>query len=203
MRAEFCRAKGGSGVAVVVLHGCGGFSTFDHRLATTLPDYGIATLYVDYFLLTPPPKRRGFCRGGGNAAEALPTWIRVVTDAGRTLRKRRGVRSVGIVGWSLGGDVALAAASGPPNRRPFGAVAGFSADPSAVSKPRWMPPTILLFGGLSDRALIRQARRLRRELRSRVPLQLCGYPGGRHQWRRRQGAAGIAKAAAFLSRHLR
>jgi hypothetical protein len=48
VRAELCRSKAGGGRAVVVLHGCGGFSTFDHRLVTTLPAYGISTLDVDY-----------------------------------------------------------------------------------------------------------------------------------------------------------
>jgi hypothetical protein len=37
VRAEFCQARPATGRAVVVLHGCGGFSTFDHRLAATLP----------------------------------------------------------------------------------------------------------------------------------------------------------------------
>ena len=202
VRAEFCRASGNSGAAVVVLHGCGGFSTFDHRLVTKLPSYGIATFEVDYFALTPPPNRRGFCRGGGNSVEALPTWIGVVADAGKTLRKQRGVRSVGIVGWSLGGDVALAAASASHHRRPFRAVAGFSTDPVTKRRARWLPPTILLFGGHSDRALVREALRQRRRLRSRVLLEVYDYPGGTHQWPGRQGDAGIAEAAAFLRRHL-
>ena len=64
VRAQFCRASPSTGAAVVVLHGCGGFSTFDGRLATTLPQYGIATLDVDYFALTPTSGRRGFCLGG-------------------------------------------------------------------------------------------------------------------------------------------
>src|SRR6478736_3034124 len=46
VRAELCRTGFPGGRAVVVLHGCGGFSTFDHRLATELPAYGISTLYV-------------------------------------------------------------------------------------------------------------------------------------------------------------
>jgi dienelactone hydrolase len=204
VRAEFCQANRDKGAAaVVVLHGCGGFSTFDHRLATTLPDFGIATLDVDYFQLTPPPNRRGFCRGGGNAVEAMPTWIQIVNDAGTMLRLTRRAPAVGVVGWSLGGDLALAVTSAsPPSGRSFGATAGFSADPLAASHPRWLPPTILLFGG-TDRPLLREALVLRRKLRSRLPLALYSYAGGTHQWRGRQGAAGIAEAAAFLRRHLR
>src|SRR5262249_34498877 len=65
VRAELCRATrdAKAGRAVVVLHGCGGFSTFDHRLAGALPQKGIATLYIDFFAPTPPPGRHGFCSG--------------------------------------------------------------------------------------------------------------------------------------------
>jgi hypothetical protein len=51
---------------VIVLHGCGGFGTLDQTLAHRLPEHGIATNYVDYFGLTPPPRRKGF------ATRALP-----------------------------------------------------------------------------------------------------------------------------------
>ena len=204
MRAEFCQAKAGKGtVAVVVLHGCGGFSTFDHRLATTLPDFGIATLDIDYFGLTPPPNRRGFCRGGGNVAAAMPTWIQIVNDAGTMLRKRRHATAVGVAGWSLGGDLALAVTSAsPPSRRSFAATAGFSADSLAASHPTWLPPTILLFGG-TEKPPLRQAFVLRHKLRSRLPLALYIYAGGTHDWQGRQGAAGIGAAATFLRKHLR
>src|SRR5579875_866753 len=60
IRAERCGPASGPR-AVVVLHGCGGFDTFDHRLTTELPRDGIATLDVDYFQPTPPPGTRGFC----------------------------------------------------------------------------------------------------------------------------------------------
>jgi hypothetical protein len=63
VRAELCRSHAAGGRAVVVLHGCGGFSTFDHRLVTTLPTYGISTLDVDYF--GPTPHR-------GTRASAMP-----------------------------------------------------------------------------------------------------------------------------------
>ena len=74
VRAELCRSTSAAsaGRAVVVLHGCGGFSTFDHRLATVLPADGISTLYVDYFGLTPPPSDKGFCGGLARASRAEP-----------------------------------------------------------------------------------------------------------------------------------
>ena len=81
VRAAFCKAHGGSGGAVVVLHGCGGFSTFDHRIVTGLPAYGIATYDVDYFGLTPPPGDKGFCNGGRAGVDSFGIWTRVALDA--------------------------------------------------------------------------------------------------------------------------
>jgi dienelactone hydrolase len=205
VRAELCRASGGGGAAVVVLHGCGGFSTFDHRLVTSLPSFGISTLDVDYFGPTPPPGSKGFCNGAGAFDSAFPIWIRVVDDAAKKLRSFPGVRHVGVVGWSLGGGVAVAAAAGPPSSRPFQALAGFSTGSfGAASSAALEPPTILLSGGRTDAIPLAETLPLYRALRAaKVPSQLYVYPRGSHNWPGRQGTLGIARAAAFLLRYLR
>jgi dienelactone hydrolase len=205
VRAEFCRAHGGLGAAVVVLHGCGGFSTFDHRLVTSLPAFGISTLDVDYFGPTPPPGTKGFCNGAGAFDSAFPIWIRVVDDAAKKLRTLPGVRHVGVVGWSLGGGVAVAAASGPPGSRPFQALAGFSTGSFGASSTASLePPTILLSGGSTDAIPLARTLPLYRALRAaKVPSQLYVFPHGSHNWPGRQGTLGIAHAAAFLLRYLR
>jgi dienelactone hydrolase len=206
VRAELCRAGTGATRAVVVLHGCGGFSTFDHRLAVELPHYGISTLDVDYFEPTPPPGKKGFCDAHGSVGNVFATWIRVVDDAARTLAAGAGVGSggVGVVGWSLGGGVAIAAAAGAGGRRPFHAVAGFSTgafDAGAVA--RLLPPTILLSGGRTDAIPLSETLPLYHALRAaHVPSALYVYPHGSHNWPARQGTLGIAHAAAFLRRHL-
>ena len=162
--------------AAIVLHGCGGFSTFDHRLATGLPAYGISTLYLDYFAPTPPPGRRGFCGGGGGGPDPFPIWERVVTQAAHALRAH--YRRVAAVGWSLGAGVAISAAE---DRQPFDAIAAFSA---------------LAFPPSNTRALYGAARR------AHVPAAEFIYGNGTHNWPGAQGSAGIARAAAFLLRYL-
>jgi dienelactone hydrolase len=204
VRAELCRPQRNTGAAVVVLHGCGGFSTFDHRIVTTLPRDGIATYDVDYFGPTPPPGRRGFCGAFRAVETAFPTWLRVVDDAARALHRAPGVRRVGVVGWSLGGGVAIAAAVGPRSSRPFAAVAGFStgsfaAQPFAAE----LPPTILLSAGRTDAIPLNETLPLYRALRAaHVPSELYVYPNGSHNWPGRQGTLGLAHAAAFLRRYL-
>jgi dienelactone hydrolase len=188
-----------------VLHGCGGFSTFDHRIVTRLPAYGISTYDVDYFGPTPPPGKKGFCnRFGDGGFDPFPTWVQETVDAGKALRSLPGAMRVGVVGWSLGGDVALQAAAGPRATRPFAAVAGFSTGSfRAASIASQLPPTILLSGGRTDAIPLAETRPLYDALRAaHVPATLYVYPRGSHDWPGKQGALGIAHAAAFLRRYL-
>jgi dienelactone hydrolase len=194
-----------TGAAVVVLHGCGGFSTFDHRLAATLPSYGLSTLDVDYFGLTPPPGDRGFCDARGSFGSAFPTWLAITDAAAAKLRSTHGIRHVGVVGWSLGGGLAVAAAAGESGARPFAALAGFSTGSFAAEAiAARMPPTILLSGGRTDAIPLAETLPLYHALRqAHVPAQLFVYPHGSHDWPGRQGRLGIRRAARFLLRYLR
>jgi dienelactone hydrolase len=209
IRAELCRAGTGSGPAraVVVLHGCGGFSTFDHRLVAELPRFGIPTLDVDYFAPTPPPGTKGFCNARSRARDAFPRWVEVARDAGRALR-RDGVApagGIGVVGWSLGGAVAIQAAAAPRRERVFAAVAGFSTGAFGATPAfaALLPPTILLSGGSTDAIPLAETLPLFRALRAaHVASSLYVYPHGSHAWPGRQGALGIRHAATFLRGHL-
>jgi dienelactone hydrolase len=205
VRAELCRQAGDGGRAVVVLHGCGGFSTFDHRIASGLPALGVATLDVDYFGPTPPPGKKGFCDAGGHAFSVFGTWIQVVRDAAAKLRATPGIdpKGVGVVGWSLGGGVAVAAASQQP--QVFDALAGFSTGSfGAADVAGNLPPTILLSAGSTDAIPLAETLPLYDALKAaHVPARLYVYPRGSHNWPGRQGTLGIAHAAAFLKRYLR
>lgn len=199
IRAELCGPARGAR-AVIVLHGCGGFSTFDHRLAADLPRYGISTLYVDYFGPTPPPGSKGFCNVWNRPRSVFPTWERVAGDAARSLRPR--FSHVGAVGWSLGAGVAISAAE---DLRPFDALASFSglAYPGALVRASKLPPSIFLDGGAHDIVPPSNARAwFAAAKRARIATALYVYGSGTHNWPGAQGAAGIARAAAFLLRHL-
>jgi dienelactone hydrolase len=199
VRAERCGPR--TGAVVVVLHGCGGFSTFDHQLAADLPAFGLATLYVDYFAATPPPGRRGFCNVWTRPAHLFSSWERVVADAVRTLHRRH-YAHIGAVGWSLGAGVAIAAAE---DRHLFSAVAAFSAiaNPESLQRARSLPPAIFLDGGPHDIVPPSNARALYAAAeRAGIPSALYIYPTGTHQWAGRQGTLGRAHAAAFLLRYL-
>jgi dienelactone hydrolase len=206
IRAELCSSGAAPRRAVVVLHGCGGFSTFDHRLVTDLPRFGIAALDVDYFAPTPPAKK-GFCNARSGVRSAFARWVEVAHDAGRALRRDRAAppTGIGIVGWSLGGAVAIVAAAAPARRRVFAAAAGFSTGGRGATRgfTALLPPTILLSAGTTDAIPVAETLPLVRALRAaHVPSSLYVYPRGSHEWPGRQGTLGIARAAAFLRAHL-
>jgi dienelactone hydrolase len=200
VRAARCGPASGQR-AVIVLHGCGGFDTFDHRLATRLPRYGISTLYVDYFGPTPPHGNKGFCGGGFRSGpDPFPTWQQVAADAAKSLRPS--FAHVGAVGWSLGAGVAIAAAL---DARPFDALAAFSsfAFGPVLTAANRLPPSIFLDGGRRDVVPPENARALYAAAKqAHVPTALYIYGNGTHNWPGAQGQAGIARAAAFLRRYL-
>jgi dienelactone hydrolase len=217
VRAALCLPAGSKRApAVVVLHGCGGFGTLDQFLARDLPTQGIATFYIDYFGLTPPPSRRkGFCNARGTVENAFAIWQRIVLDAAAALRREPGVDPARVcaLGWSLGAGLALVTAecgdrpagSTPPRTQPFRALALFSTaafEPILAHAGR-LPPTLVLDGGNGDVIPPTDAIALYRALRrAHVPASLFIYPHGNHQWKAAQGAAGERHAVAFLRRYL-
>ena len=210
VRAALCRQPGTASVpAVVVLHGCGGFGGIDQILARDLPLHGVATYYVDYFGLTPPPRARGFCGARVNFEETFRTWQRVVVDATAALKRLPGVDGarVGAVGWSLGGGLALVtgeygAGTTPRRHSPFRALVVLSAF-DAGRRVAAEPPTLLLSGGSGDVVPVFHARALYRALvRAHVPAELRIYPHGTHQWKGAQRVAAERWIDAFLGRYL-
>ena len=133
----------------------------------------------------------------------FPVWRQEAVDAATALRAR-GFGKVGVVGWSMGGGVALGSAELPAH--PFAAVAGFSTGGfgEAQTSLRSLPPTILLSGGPHDAIPASDTRALYRAIRAAgVTSSFYVYGNGSHGWPGAQGSAGIAKAAAFLRAHLR
>jgi dienelactone hydrolase len=201
VRAERCGPAQGQR-AVLVLHGCGGFGTFDHTLAADLPRFGITTLDIDLFARTPPPGTRGFCDGGWTGGyDPFTRWEQTAAAAATSLRGH--FAHVGAVGWSLGAGVALATAE---DRGSFEAVAAFSAiaSPPVLTEAARLPPSIFLDGGPHDIVAPENARALyAATTRDHVTSALFIYPDGTHDWPGHQGAVGRRHAAAFLLAHLR
>jgi dienelactone hydrolase len=211
--AELCRPSGArrAAPAVLVLYGCGRFGALDSSLAHELPRAGIATLYVDYFAQTPPPAGgHGYCGGGGDAGNVWTTWHREVIDGAAALRRTSGIdpHRVGVVGWSMGGGVALDAAASAPaagRARPFDAMVIYSSydDGPALARARRLPPTMVLSAGTTDAVPVSGAIALHRALQAaRVPTELHIWPHGKHSWPGAQGVQGLGWTTRFLHHYL-
>jgi dienelactone hydrolase len=202
--AEVCSSSAAraSGDAVVVLHGCGGFGALDYQLASELPAAGIATIYPAFFVASgTPPGGKGFCdaRSRGGFENAFAAWRRVVLGAAARLEHTPGVRRVGVVGWSLGGGLALAVAEDPSH--PFRALACFScgAFGPLLQDVNGLPPLLVLSGGTTDAVPLSRAQELVDAARAAgVRAELFVWPHGTHQWYGAQGKAGKRRAIAFL-----
>jgi dienelactone hydrolase len=201
VRAAICRdQRPGRESGLVVLYGCGGFGGLDYRLATVYAEAGFATMYLDTFALTPPPGRRGFC--SVRTSPAVPAaWRTTVLAATRALAAARGVdpHKVGLLGWSLGADLALGVSS--VTGAQIAVVVAYSPDvfPASTTRGRAYPPTIALLSGRGDIHSISEARAFHLRLVGLgVVNEVYVYPGGSHYWQGRQGRDGFARAVAFL-----
>lgn len=210
VRAALCRTPSSARLpALIVLHGCGGFGGVDQILARDLPHDGVATYYVDYFGLTPPPSTRGFCGAGGRIDSGFGVWQRIVVDAGKALARTPGIdpARVGVLGWSLGGGLALVAAEygagqTPLRHSPFRVVVVLSAFDESTNV-RALPPTLVLSGGSGDAVPESDAIALYHALRrAHVPAVLRVYPHGNHEWKHRQRVAAERWINSFLRRYL-
>jgi dienelactone hydrolase len=164
---------------------------------------------VDYFGLTPPPSKRGFCGAHHGIERSLAIWQRIVVDATRALKQMPGIDAgrVGAVGWSLGGGLALVTGEYGAGARPlrhslFHALVVLSAF-DASGQVGALPPTLVLSGGSGDAVPVADAGALYRALRrAHVPAELHVYPHGTHNWKGRQRIAGERWTFAFLHRYL-
>ncbi len=146
---RFQPAAGATLPAIVILHGAGG-TLFDgpemRRVAQSLAASGHPTYLVHYF------DRTGTIVGlDAGMQKNFDTWLATVRDAIVAVQKDCGnVESVGIYGYSLGGFLALAVASG--NSR-VGAVLDHAGGiwNGKTERIRNMPPVLVMHGERDER----------------------------------------------------
>lgn len=179
--------------AILILHGSSGldFGTAAYdRYAVAIAEKGIDAYVVGYFK-----------RGTGELCQCWDTWTQTISEVvSNVLRRPESSQKIGLLGFSLGGAVAVANA----RDERIGVVAAYGAF-LPYDKRAWpnrLPPSLLLHGEADESVPLRSARELAewaRGLGGRVALQV--YPGEGHrpsQWREQSATDSLNRALTFF-----
>ncbi len=194
---------GGRKPAVILLHGAGGsISYWAQRFAPAAAGFGVGVYAPHYFdkTGTERPTRAMILDG-----EHFPAWLAAVNDAIEHVASRPSIDPdrIALLGVSLGGFLAVAAATA--NRR-LRAVLELSGG----VPPGWesritpsMPPVLVLHGEGDTVVPVAEARKLERLLQSAgVVHQTQIFPGENHWFQAAAQARLLMTCAGFLGRHL-
>jgi dienelactone hydrolase len=200
---KFTPARGGKHPAILVLHGAGG-TLLDgpemRRVAHQLAEAGNTVYLVHYF------NRTGTVFGlDAGMQKNFSAWLATVRDCIRFAQQDSNDPSpVGIYGYSLGGFLALAAASDNPA---VGAVVEHAGGiwNGETKRIKRMPPVLVVHGEGDQRVPFQKyAQPLVGVLRDRgVPPQMRFFPGEGHVFTASAMSIVRAKAVEFFRQRLR
>ncbi|TCR68234.1 dienelactone hydrolase family protein [Bosea sp. BK604] len=188
----------GAPSTVILLHGSDGLTNAArYRLAAQMiADAGHAVLLPRYFEATGDTRARY-----GDIRLKFPLWREAVEivlgDPAFGAQHGR----VGIVGFSLGGALALALAARSP--RIHAVVNFFGFEPAGLRDGRPLPPTLILHGGADRVVPVANAAAIERHIKAQGgTVESHIYPGEGHGLSLASLPDAIARARGFLQRHL-
>jgi len=202
--------------AVLILHGRSGpapkprFAAAYDRYATALANIGIDAYLVSYFsesdgkaMLSDDEAFRAAVR-----AQRYPAWIdalRGIAEAVATRPEASG--RVGLLGFSLGGNLAAATAASDPSIAAFVVFYGGMPD-TVAGHILHLPPTLELHGDADEEAPLSGGKALIETAQALgAPAEQVVYPGARHGFdfdpARSDSKDAQARATEFLQRHLK
>jgi carboxymethylenebutenolidase len=180
--------------AVVVLHGSSGVEANPEvyaRPARALADNGIDAYLVRYF-----------GRGSGSRCYCWDDWAQTVADVTTAiLRRPEASGRIGLLGFSLGGAVAVVAARDPR----IGALVvfyGFIPNEAQRARIDRLPPLLVLHGAADENVRLSSGMELVELARQRGGrAELVVYPGEAHghsTWREPAASDAINRTVAFF-----
>ena len=201
----FAPALGGKHPAVMLLYGAGGLTRRAdnfRQYGTRLAEHGFIAFLIHYFDATNSEQ------AGVINSERFPLWWKAVYDAVGFAQQQSGVDKsrIGVLGFSLGGYVALVEASQDKRVKAVAEYYGGMSDDFQQSVTR-MPPTLILHGDKDSVIPVSEAYELHKFLRKlNATSELRIYPGQEHGFDN-NGDPASAKDAwermlAFFDRYL-
>lgn len=186
---------------VCALHGSGGLHNIEHvQFAQMLANQGFCVVVPHYFEAT-----------GTNWADdttiwrEFPVWLGTINDALDEVAKQSSADpdKIGVVGFSLGGYLALALGSEQQRVRAvveyFGGIPDYYAE-----RLERMPPTLILHGEADNRVPVSEAYKLAELLdQRRLPYEMKLYKNAGHGFRGFDMMDAGQRTLIFLKQHLR
>ena len=186
--------------ALLILHGANGpMSTFIGDYAQYLANVGYVVSFVHYFDAT-----NTHYADRAEMQEHFRDWVEVVEDAVGNAAKHPKVdpERIGLIGYSLGGFLALSLASQDPRVSAVVSVVGGIPEAFAKSARR-MPPALILHGANDTRVPVKEAQRVEELLkRLNTPYELKIYPGQGHFFHGHAQIDALTRTFSFLQKHL-
>ncbi|RDJ20887.1 dienelactone hydrolase [Bosea caraganae] len=189
---------GSAGSTVYLLHGSDGLTNASRYqfAAQTIANAGYTVLLPRYFEATGDSRARY-----GDIRAKFPTWLRTLESILSEPSPGTEPGRIGLVGFSLGGALALALATRSPRVRAVVDFFGFA--PDGLGWGLKLPPTLILHGS-SDRVVpVDNAASIERLIRSQGgTVESHIYPGDGHGLSLASWPDAIGRTQAFLQRHL-
>lgn len=189
---------GSTGSTVYLLHGSDGLTNAGHYqfAAQTLANSGYTVLLPRYFEVTGDSRARY-----GDIRSKFPIWLRTLEGVLAEPPPGTQPRRIGLVGFSLGGALALSLAS--RSSRVNAVVNFFGFEPAGLGEARKLPPTLILHGSADRVVPVGNAASIERVIRLRGgTVESHVYPGEGHGLSQASWPDAIERAQAFLQRHL-
>ncbi len=196
---QFLPAAPGKYRTVIALHGSGGIREgWSTQPATLMAGQGYSVFLLHFF------ERTGTVRADYETTHRhFPDWMRTIGDAITFAAQNPSVDAnrIGLLGFSLGGFLALAVASVDP--RVKAVVEFFGGLPEELQGVPKMPP-VLIVHGEEDRVVpVSEAVKLQQLLeRTGSPYEMKLYPGAGHVLNGMQFMDAGRRAVQFLNKHL-
>jgi len=189
---------GSTGSTVYLLHGSDGLTNAGRYqfAAQTIANAGYTVLMPHYFKSTGDDRARY-----GDIRSKFPTWLRTLEALLTGLPTGTELGNIGVVGFSLGGALALALASRSSRIRAV--VNFFGFEPHGLGKGRKLPPTLILHGSADRVVPVENAASVERLIRSQQgTVESHVYAGEGHGLSLASWPDAIGRTQAFLQRHL-
>lgn len=194
---RFGPAQGATSI-VVLLHGSDGLTNASRYkfAAQTIADAGHLVLLPRYFEATGDTRARY-----GDIRSKFSLWREAIETILRDRASGTEDGRVGVVGFSLGGALALALAVRSPRIRAV--VDFFGFEPVGLGEGRKLPPTLILHGDADRVVPVANAAAIQRLIRSQGgTVESHIYPGEGHGLSLASLPDAIARTRGFLQRHL-